>query len=398
MKKVRHFRIAMVAPCPFPYPRGTPLRIFRIAEELSRRGHEVHVLTYSLGDEVDDISFRIHRIRDIKSYRKYSPGPTYQKLLILDSLLTIKLLNFLKKYKIDIIHAHNYEGLIISSLIKKFKEHPVIYDAHTLLESELPYYGLGLPKNFKRRIGKRLDRWLPRHADHIITVTDDIKRSLIHNAKIDPRNISVITNGVETMHFKYEHKLPKSHKRDGKKLIFTGNLAPYQRVDLLLKIFKKILNVKIDVRLLILSNSSFNHYEPLANALDVRDHIDILQSDYKILPKFLATAEVALNTRTDCDGIPQKLINYMAAGKAIVSFKGSAKNIVHRKTGLIVHNNDIHEFAKAVLSLLDNSELSKTLGDNARKYADQEYSWEKIGDKLEDVYTHLTTKANGRRL
>ena len=41
-------RIAIVAACPFPLPRGTPVRILRMAEALADRGHEVHVVTYHL--------------------------------------------------------------------------------------------------------------------------------------------------------------------------------------------------------------------------------------------------------------------------------------------------------------------------------------------------------------
>src|ERR1700756_2392618 len=193
----RRFKIAMVAACPFPYPRGTPIRIFRMAEALSRRGHEVHVVTYHLGDEVKEGLFRIHRIPDVKTYQKYSPGPTYQKLLVLDSLLAIKLFRFLRTHEIDLIHAHHYEGLLVSSCVKKWTKHPLVYDAHTLLESELPFYELGLPKRIKKGIAQRLDRQLPKWADHTITVTDRIRTKLIQDAGVSPEDITVVTNGVE---------------------------------------------------------------------------------------------------------------------------------------------------------------------------------------------------------
>jgi hypothetical protein len=113
----------------------------------------VHVVTYHLGDEAKEAPFRIYRISDIKTYRKYSPGPTYQKLLVLDSLLAIKLFKFLRTHQIDLIHAHNYEGLAISSCIRKLTKHPLIYDAHTLLESEFPFYDeLGLPERIKKEL------------------------------------------------------------------------------------------------------------------------------------------------------------------------------------------------------------------------------------------------------
>ena len=389
MKKNGRFKIAMVAACPFPYPRGTPIRICRMAEALALKGHEVHVVTYHLGDEVKEAPFKIHRIPDVKTYRKYSPGPTYQKLLVLDSLLAIKLYKFVKTHEVDLIHAHNYEGLIVSHCVRRWTRDPLIYDAHTLLESELPLYRLGLPKWIKKGIAQHLDRWLPKWADHIITVTDEIREKLIRDASVPPEDITVVTNGVECEHFNVMPEDRKTLKKAGKTLVFTGNLAPYQGIDLLIRAFREVLNRRQDVRLLIISDSSFAPYEPLANTLEIRGHIDIVRSDFDNLPKHLAGADVALNPRTDCDGIPQKLLNYMAAGKPIVSFEGSAKNLEHGRTGWVVENGNIPDFARAILYLLENSQLAQKLGANAKNHVISDYSWEKTAEKIEAVYKHI---------
>ena len=379
----------MVAACPFPYPRGTPVRIFGMANALSNRGHEVHVLTYHLGDQNTTTNFKIHRIPPINTYHKYSPGPSYQKLMVVDSILAIKLFKFLKFHHIDLIHAHHYEGLIISSLIRKFINHRLIYDAHTILESELPFYEIGFSKGLKKIVGSRLDRWLPRRADHIIAATGRIRDKLIENSGLSPDSITVVTNGVERDHFNVRPQ-DSVISPDGKKtLIFTGNLAPYQGVDLLLRSFREILNIRRDVRLLIISDSSFDDYEPLANTLKIRNYIEVISSNFLSLPKYLAGADVALNPRTDCDGIPQKILNYMAAGKPIVSFDGSAVNMVHGRTGWIVENGNIPAFAKAIFHLLENPELAKELGDNAKNFVASEFSWEKSADKAEAVYEQL---------
>jgi glycosyltransferase involved in cell wall biosynthesis len=383
------FKIAMVAACPFPYQRGTPIRIFRLAEALSLRGNEVSVITYHLGNDVRDAPFRIYRIPEIIKYRKFAPGPSYQKLLLLDPLLAIKLFNFLKHHKVDLIHAHHYEGLFVSHFIRKWTRHPLVYDAHTLLESELPFYGLGLSKGMKIKIGKYLDMHFPKYADHIITPTERIKSKLIEIANLAPQKITVVTNGVECEHFnvKCEDLKPQT---DGKKtLVFTGNLAPYQGIDLLLRSFRKILNIRQDVRLLIISDTSFDYYKPLASTLKLNNLIEVIRSDFSSLPKHLAGADVALNPRTDCDGIPQKLLNYMAAGKPIVSFEGSAISIEHGRTGWIVQNGNIPAFAKAILHLLENPELAKQLGDNAKNFVASEFSWDKSADKVEAVYEHI---------
>ncbi|MFO1075556.1 MAG: glycosyltransferase [Geminicoccaceae bacterium] len=57
---------------------------------------------------------------------------------------------------------------------------------------------------------------------------------------------------------------------------------------------------------------------------------------------------VAVLPRVDRPGLPQKLLNYMASGRAVVAFAGSAKRIEHEVTALVVPNHDTDAFAAAI--------------------------------------------------
>lgn len=386
----QRFKIAMVAACPFPYPRGTPIRIFRMAEILGQRGHDVHVVTYHLGEKVPDIPVKIHRIPEVRTYQKLSPGPTYQKLLVLDVLLARKLVQILQKQEIDLIHAHHYEGFLISALVRRYTKHPLIYDAHTLLGSELPFYRLGLSKRIKKRMGHYLDCLLPKQADHIITVTEEIRRVLTQEAGIKPDNITVVPNGVESEHFinlTFSDQIQSCSKK--KTIIFTGNFAPYQGIDLLLKAVQFVVHKRRDIRLLLVSDSPFHPYETLASSLKIREYIDVIQTDFPKLPQLLARGDIAVNPRIECDGIPQKLLNYMAAGKPIVSFAGSAKTLHHGQTGLVVENGNVQAFADAILQLLEDPIRAHTLGRNAQQHVLAEYTWQSMAEKIEEVYRKI---------
>ena len=60
---------------------------------------------------------------------------------------------------------------------------------------------------------------------------------------------------------------------------------------------------------------------------------------------------MAVVPRPDSPGIPTKLLNYMAAGNAIVSFKQSATILQHRETAFLVEPATAENFAQGILSL-----------------------------------------------
>ena len=385
-------KIAIVAACPFPLPRGTPIRILRIAEALAARGHEVHVATYHLGAGPVAPAVRIHRIADIPSYRRLSPGPTYRKLLVVDRSLRRLLHGLLQGSRFDVIHAHHYEGLMVAAAARKCRSVPVVYDAHTLLMSELPYYPLGLPVPVKRTLGRWIDRWMPALADHTVCVTDTIRDKLVRDAGMKPDRVSVIANGVEVEHFD-PGALPPRSARDHRTLIFTGNLAEYQGIDLLLRAYGQVAPRISDVRLRIASDSSFGPYESLARELGIRERIDLVPSPpFDDLPRTLADADIAVNPRVDCDGVPVKLLNYMAAARPVVSFDSSAPGVVHRETGWLAASGDVAAFAEGIVTLLDDPALAGNLGQAARAHVVRHCSWTIAAERCEDLYRRLIAR------
>src|SRR5438128_265397 len=367
----------MVAACPFPCPRGTPTRVFRMAEALGRRGHDVHVVTYHLGEEPGPMPFRIHRIQNVAGYRKLSPGPTWRKLLQVDVLLAAKLLRVITSQAIELIHAHHYEGL------------PVLYDAHTLLESELPSYRTGVPARLTRALGRWLDVSLPWRADEIVTVTEQIRAALLRGSRADAERITVVASGVEPERFEFGRRRPPENG-GVRTLIFTGNLASYQGIEVLLRSFRLVLDHRRDVRLVIVTHSSFEPYEGLARELQVREFIDVVPATRDDVPAQLAAADVAVNPRVQCDGAPQKLLNYMAAGKPIVSFRGSGQILDHGQTGWLVEGHDAAAFALGTLRCLDDPDLARALGRAAHRAA-ADYRWDTAATLIEAVYDRLAS-------
>ena len=393
----QYYSIVMVAACPFPCARGTPVRVARSAEALAELGHNVHVVTYNLNDpglEIAHERLKIHRIPRVPFYRDLSPGPSLTKLALLDPLLLVKLHSVLGRHKIDFIYAHHYEALAAALAVRAVKHCPVIYDAHTILETELPDYVPGPVKPALRKVGKWIDGFLPRRADHIVAVTDEIAERLA--VYCNGRNrVTVISNGLELAHFMARRWDPDLLDVEKKVLLFTGNLASYQRIDLMLEAFAILRRRRKDVLLRIVTNDDFHPYAQLARKLEIEDDIELASSDFDALPGEIAGASVALNPRCSMDGIPQKLLNYMAVGAPIVSFAGSARNLVDNVNGLVIPDGNTEMFANALDKVLNDQEVAQKLSKAARNDAKRAGTWTDVARKLDSVFSSLMAKRVG---
>lgn len=378
----------MVAACPFPAARGTPVRIHRMAEALARRGHEIDVVTYHLGDALVDPSFQVHRTRSLISYNKVTPGPDWRKLLVLDPLLSALVARLARGRHYHVVHAHHVEGLLSALPAAHRYGIPLVFDAHTLLETELPFYRMGLGRGVLKRLGRWLDRIIPRRADHVIAVSERIRDAFIQQADISTEMVSVIPNGVESQIFAAPVNF-RSNFSASPTLVYAGNLATYQGIDLLLVAFSKVAAQSPELRLKIVSDTGFEAYESLSRTLGVRDQIDVVQADFSRLPSELSSADVLLNPRTNCDGLPQKLLNYMAAGRPIVSFQGSARHVRDGYSALVVPDGDTGAFADAILRLLRDRSLALMLGRNAQLHVQAEMGWVHTAERVEAVYERL---------
>ena len=390
MRGGRRLRVAVVAACPLPAARGTPIRIFRLSEALHELGHEVHVVAYHLGQKQVPHGFHLHRIKELSWYSRLQAGPSYRKLAV-DFYLAAKLREVIASEAIEVIHAHHFEGLLVALLARGKRKLPIVFDAHTLLGTELPSYTLGMPRRLKTGLGRFIDRHLPGRASHVVGVSQEIRDTLVAIQAVKAHDIAVVPNGVELNYL--ASGTAAENGRNEKILIFTGNLAPYQGIDLMLVAFAAVCRERDDALLHIVSGDTFQPYEELAEKLGIRDRIRLIPDAFAVLPDTLANADVALNPRADCDGVPQKLLNYMAARCPIVSFAGSARHLEHAQSGWVVDQADPQAFAQAILALLNDPALARRLGDTAHAVAKATLSWEASARKIETILQDLVAQA-----
>ncbi len=85
------------------------------------------------------------------------------------------------------------------------------------------------------------------------------------------------------------------------------------------------------------------------------------------------------------------LLEAMSYGKAVVTtdIKGCGEVVRNGIDGILVPPADYKSLRDAIVKLIENKDLRKTLGENARKRAMREFSVEKMADEYENLYCHL---------
>jgi polysaccharide biosynthesis protein PslH len=123
---------------------------------------------------------------------------------------------------------------------------------------------------------------------------------------------------------------------------------------------------------------------PAIVELDGRDGIWVTGTvpDVGVL---IRSAQVCVNPMLAAGGMQNKLIEYMACGKAVVASSIANEGIRAPGHALIVED-DAEAFASAVLRLLEDPAAAASLGAAARDYVLANWTWEKHFLDLEDEF------------
>lgn len=399
LRSVAHSRrIAMVAACPFPANHGTPAGIKETAEAIAQQGHQVHLVTYHFGDGPAPRGVHLHRIADLGFGRQVVVGPTWQKPL-LDLLMVFTLCRVIRRERIELIHAHNYEGALIGYAAKLLTRRPLVYNAVNTMSDELPSYDFIRPRSLARGLAHLLDAWVPRLANRVIAISEELAQFLRRRG-VRPERLQMIPLGIDTAVFAAVDTSARTAIRqrfqlgDQPLVMYTGILDRFQRVDYLLQAMRHVVDHFPEAHLLLVTNvateQDLQTCQALIQELGLRGRVEIVpHTPFEDIPRFLAAADVTVVPRPHCPGFPVKLLNYMAAAKPIVLFEGSAKGLQHLEHAFVVADHDWRALGQGIITLLQHPDLAQTLAQNARQWAEENLSWPSIVNKIEHVYAAL---------
>jgi glycosyltransferase involved in cell wall biosynthesis len=115
------------------------------------------------------------------------------------------------------------------------------------------------------------------------------------------------------------------------------------------------------------------------------------------LHQAVSIADIALMPLRSGSGTKLKLFDYMNAGLPIITTRKGIEGVrVNDNEHVIIVDNIDKEMVDSIKYLVQNRQERERLGLNARRLAEDEYSWGIIGDKLDSTYRRVEKQRTRR--
>lgn len=386
-------KILMIAPQPFFEPRGTPISVYQRLHALSQLGHEIDLLTFPIGEDVEIPRVKIHRTVRLPFIQKVKIGPSPAKL-ILDIFLFLKAMRMLLGRKYDVIHTHE-EAAFFAMLLGIVFRVPHLYDMHSSLPKQLSNFGFG-----KYRPLVRLFEWLERAVFHTCSAAITIGADLEEHARsVEPdiNYIRIENVPVDVVKVDREDNFEAIRARhevsDRPLVVYTGNFEPYQGLDLLFASARRVIAAHPRVVFLIVGGEAkqieawrrtlpemgLENNVIFTGTVSLHDSLD-----------YIGAADILVSPRKDGLSVPLKLYSYMYSGKPTVATDVDAHTQILDESMAVIVDPVPEAYADGLCCLLDDPELCKQLGQKAKAYAEEEFSTTAYLSKIEQVYLSIS--------
>lgn len=242
-----------------------------------------------------------------------------------------------------------------------------------------------------------------RYASRIITVSEPLRRQIIQRYGLPEDRLVTITNGADTAAFTAGNH-PGAAEPAGAEnaalpiIIFVGAFQPWHGLDLILRAFGR-LRGDLPARLMLVGEGPIRPaLETQASALGVGDRVTFTGAvPHTEVPALLARAALGVvahgDTTMGVSIMPLKLVEYMAAGLAVVAPDTANLRGLLRdgQTALLFRPGDEADLARTIERLLEDPDLRLRLGASARAQALERHSWQQTVAAVETLLDATVT-------
>jgi glycosyltransferase involved in cell wall biosynthesis len=364
----------------------TETRVQREAEALVDAGYAVDVICLrEPGDRPRE------RYRGVEIHRlpvrldKRTLGRQFLNYLHFLALATVRLCRLQLRHRYATVQVHNLpDFLVLCALVPKLQGVPIILDLHDLM----PEFFDGRFGPGRRRSLARLIRWQERlacrFADHVITVSDHWRQTLIARG-VAEHKCSVVMNVADERHF---GRCGARSPTDGLfRLIYHGTVTHRYGLDLAVRAVDLVRAEIPEIRLTILGRGDLMPtLVELRRQLSLEAHVELRDEYVTVadrLPEILRTADLGIVPYRDdvfTDGLlPTKLMEYAVIGIPCIAARTTAIDAYFRGTMVeFFAPGDVEDLARRIRELRHNPARRQSLARGCHNFTCR-YNWERVG-------------------
>ncbi len=375
-------KIALVSEYYYPLLGGITEHVHNLAVALSKRGHDVTVITHNLKPRkhhhFPDGPAVFPVVRFGKGIPIYSNGSIAR--ITVGKRLASDLGGFFEKEQFDVIHAHSPLTPILPVVALRHSNAPVTVGTfHTYFDRSRGYAWL------QKMAARHMEM-----MDGKIVVSQACVDALSRYFKTD---YNIIPNGVDPDYF--SPGAPGiSAFEDGKlNILFVGRFDPRNGLRTMIEAFKIVKAGFDNCRLIVVGDGPLRpYYRSLIGKKLARDiHFAGLINGRR--PNYYASADVFCSPCTKASfGVV--LLEAMSSAKPIVASDINGYRLVMEDgvQGILVGENEPAAFAEALLRLLRDAELRQHMGSAGRETVLSKYSWDLVAAQVESLYLKLQNR------
>ena len=391
MKRV----LIIVQNLPVPFDR----RVWLECQALVSDGYDVAVVCPK---GKGDPSYEIVKGVKLYKYRPYAPGGSklsfiteYAYSFLATARLTVKAR---RSGRFAVIQACNPPDIFwpIAVVLRALDRTRFVFDHHDLcpelFRSRFPD-GPALPL----RGLQALERWTHRTADHVISTNDSYRDIAITRSGKPSGAVTVVRTGPDPEHLRRGEPRP-ALLRDRRFLAaYIGVMGPQDGVDIVVRAAGIVVHElgRDDIAFtLIGSGDCFDDLVTLRDELRLAGHVEFTgRAPDEMVSQIMSTADVGLspdpkNPLNDVSTM-NKTMEYMAFELPVVAFDLRETRVSAGDAAVYVTPNDVHEYAKAIVALMDDEPQRLQMGKRGRVRVERELAWSHQRRAYLNVYRDL---------
>lgn len=374
MKKLK---IAQVCPAFFPFVGGIEKATLETAKILVKKGHKVTIYTSLLNKKL--YKGELCQEEEIEGIR-VKRFPNFLGILG----------TWLPKIDqdTDIIHLRNYNIWPHSFLISKYyHKKPIFCTFHggfSRFESNFPFSLNDLTSFFKFFWQYLFGIPNLNKLTNLIALHEWEKQNLIKKGASSEK-IAVIPNGIEKQAFKKYYAPPKEKTPY---LLALCRISPVKSLDHVIRILPRFSNLNFLIAGEDTGEGEKKRLQELCRQLKVEKRVRFLgvisgEEKYSFI-----SGSMAVVVPSQWEMLSHTILETMAQGKVVIASNsfGNPYIVDNEINGLLYPFGNIEELSLKVKNIINNPSYSKKLGIKARKKIKENYQWEKVVEKIENLY------------